>query len=103
MTTKRVLLIGRWVPFHNGHKYLVDSYLASGTPVCIAIRETEEKYNVYQRMQMIRAVYPNDDRVKIIVIPDIIGVAVGRGVGYFISTVPPEIEKISGTKIREGK
>lgn len=100
--SKRILLIGRWCPFHNGHKYLVDSYLNSGAKVCIAIRRTDEKYNHLQRMAMIRAVYPDRDLVEIIVIPDICGVAVGRGVGYFIAKIPEEIEEISATKIRAG-
>lgn len=100
---KSVLLIGRFVPFHNGHKYLVDSYLASGTPVCIAIRDTDEKYSVQQRAEMIRAVYPDFLEVQIAVIPDISQVAVGRGVGYSIARIPEEIEQISATKIREGK
>lgn len=104
--SKRMLLIGRWCPFHNGHKYLVDSYLNSGIPVCIAIRKTEEKYNIYERIQMISAVYKKeiaDGRVTIKIIPDIIGVAVGRDVGYFIARVPEEVEQISGTKIRAGE
>ena len=35
------LFIGRWQPFHLGHKYLVDQELKAGKDVAIAIRDTE--------------------------------------------------------------
>ena len=91
MNEPRILLIGRWSPFHNGHKALVDSFLKIGKKVVIAIRETDEKYPVYLRMTMIRAVYPGDELVKIIVIPDIEGVAIGRDVGYYFVEIFPII------------
>lgn len=77
----------------------------NGKPVCIAIRNTEEKYPVSLRMLMIKAVYEKEienDMVKVIVIPDIEGVAVGRGVGYYLVDVPQNIKRISGTDIRKG-
>jgi hypothetical protein len=103
MSDKRILLIGRWSPFHIGHKTLVDSFLKIGKKVCIAIRETEEKFPVSQRMAMIRAVYCDPEQVKIITIPDIEGVAIGRDVGYYFVEVPEDIKVISGTKIRAGE
>ena len=57
-------------------------------------------------MAMIRSVYEDEiynGMVELIRIPDIIGVAVGRDVGYFYVDLPEEIKKISGTNIREGK
>ena len=99
---KYVLLIGRWAPFHMGHKTIVDSFLKAGKVVCIAIRDSEEKYPVSLRMAMIRAVYPSPEIVKIIVIPDIEGVAIGRDVGYYLVEVPEEIKKVSGTTILAG-
>ncbi|MFH1594014.1 MAG: adenylyl-sulfate kinase [Candidatus Omnitrophota bacterium] len=101
------LFVGRWQPFHNGHKYLVDQALAKGKHVCIAIRDTEisEKnpYTVKQRMEMIWRVY--GDRVKSIVIPDIESINIGRKVGYDVVRVDPpkSIAKISGTNVRAGK
>lgn len=96
------LFIGRFVVFHNGHKAIIDSFVDNGKPVCIAIRDTEEKYPVALRMKMIRSVYPNTNLVKIIQIPDIEQVCIGRGVGYAIVEVPDDIKQISGTKIRSG-
>ena len=104
---RHALFIGRWQPFHNGHKYLIDSALNEGENVCIAIRSTElsEKnpYTVEQRVEMIRRVYGN--KVEIIVIPDIKSINIGRNVGYEVNRIdpPPHIGAVSGTKIRAGE
>jgi adenylylsulfate kinase len=104
---RHALFIGRWQPFHNGHKYIIDNTLAKGENVCIAIRNTEisEKnpYTVAQRLEMIRRVY--GDKVSTIVIPDINSINIGRKVGYDVNRVDPpaDIEKISGTNVRAGK
>ena len=104
---KYYLFIGRWSPFHEGHKYIIDSFVNNGKPVCIAIRDTpkDEKnpYPIEVRKKMIEAVYKDNPNVKVIIIPDIAGVCVGREVGYSIIQVPDEIKFISGTKIRAGK
>jgi len=98
------LFIGRFSPFHNGHKYIIDSFINNGEAVCIAIRESEEKYPVAVRAGMIKAVYINEiikGLVKVIIIPDIKQVCVGRNVGYAVVQVPQEISEISGTEIRD--
>jgi len=101
------LYIGRWQPFHNGHKYIIDQALKQGKHVCVAIRDTEisEKnpYTAEQRQQMIWRVY--GDKVQTIVMPDIESINIGRKVGYAVNRydVPENIAKISGTKVRQGK
>jgi hypothetical protein len=53
---------------------------------------------------MIRSCYKEEIKegmVKVITIPDIETVAVGRDVGYSIIEVPDSIRLISGTKIRQ--
>lgn len=101
------LFIGRWQPFHNGHKYLIDQALSEERHVCIAIRDTEisEKnpFTVEQRIEMIWRVY--GDTVKTIVIPDIESINIGRKVGYDVNRIDPpeEIASISGTNVRAGK
>lgn len=103
---KYALFIGRWQPFHNGHKWLVDQALTKGKKVCIAIRETEisEKnpYTAEQRKEMIKRVY--EDKVKVISFPDIESIHIGRKVGYEVvkEDPPADIMTISGTKVREG-
>lgn len=104
---KYALFIGRWQPFHNGHKYLIDEALAKGQNVCVAIRDTEiseqNPYGAEIRAEMIRRVY--GERVEIIVIPDISSINIGRNVGYDVNVAEPpaEIGKISGTNVRAGK
>lgn len=102
---KYALFIGRWQPFHLGHKYLIDKALEEGKNVAIAVRETEisEKnpYTVEQRIEMIRRIY--GDKVKIFPICDIESINIGRNVGYEIRKieVPEYVKKISGTKNRK--
>jgi len=38
---KYSLFIGRWQPWHNGHKWLIDQRLKEGKNVCIGIRDVE--------------------------------------------------------------
>jgi len=100
------LFIGRWAPFHNGHKYIVDSFVNNNKPVCIAVRDTEldpkNPLSAESRRKLIEKVYENNELVKVITIPDIDTVAVGRGVGYSILEVPKEVSTISATKVRSG-
>lgn len=101
------LFIGRWQPFHNGHKYLIDNALSKGEDVCIAVRNTEiseeNPYTVEQRIEMIQRVY--GDKIKIIIIPDIRSINIGRNVGYDVNRIDPpsNIGKISATNVRAGK
>ncbi len=101
------LFIGRWQPFHDGHKAMIDLVINEGKSVCIVLRDTRKDasnpFSVEERIEMIRKVYPDEDTVKIIVIPDISEVCYGRKVGYGIREIRlgEELETISGTKIRE--
>jgi len=89
------LFIGRFSPFHNGYKYIIDKALKKGKDVCIAIRDTKlsdkDPYTYEQRKKMIDKVYEDkiygfeDDKIKIIKIPDIESVNVGRKAGYDIN------------------
>jgi len=103
---KYCLFIGRWSPFHEGHKYIIDSFVNNGKNVCIAVRDTElddkNPYPAEVRKKMIERVYKDKPNVKVIIIPDIEMVCVGRNVGYGIIKVPDDIKIISGTAIREG-
>ena len=103
---KRALFIGRWQPFHKGHRWLVDQKLKEGIPCTVAIRDIEpdEKnpFTVDETMMMLAEAFDGEN-VKIIKIDDIESVNYGRGVGYdIIEHVPPDdIERISATEIRE--
>lgn len=100
------LFIGRWQPFHEGHRRLIQSVIDEGKPVCVAIRATTvsetNPYTAEQRRAMIARALPT---VHIIVIPDIAEVVYGREVGYGIRELrlDTDTEAISGTKIRQGE
>ena len=99
------MFIGRWQPFHNGHKWLINQKLGEGKPILIAVRDIppDEKnpFTTEQTVEMIQKVYRDQD-VEVVCIPDIESVNWGRGVGYELNEhVPPQnIGFISATGIR---
>ena len=100
------MFVGRWQPFHDGHKWLINQKLKQGKNVLICVRDIEpdenNPWNSHQVQQMIEHVYRHEDKVKVMVIPDIESINYGRGVGYeIIEHKPPkDIKKISATEIR---
>ena len=101
------MFIGRWQPWHSGHRWLIDQRLNEGKNVLICIRDIkpDEKnpFGAWQIMNQIARHYQEEPRVRVMVIPDICSIEFGRGVGYdIIEHIPPtEIGEISATKIRE--
>ena len=103
---KRAMFVGRWQPFHNGHKWLIDQKLDEGTPILICVRDippdTKNPFTTAETIHMLETVY-EDKNVVVMSIPDIESVNYGRGVGYEINEhVPPKnIGFISATQIRK--
>jgi len=101
----KALFVGRWQPFHNGHRWLIEQKLTRGIPVLIAVRDVFPDANnpltTAQTVEILEKMY-DDQPVEIIVIPDIESVNFGRKVGYEINEFapPPEIGIISATEIR---
>jgi cytidyltransferase-like protein len=104
------MFVGRFQPFHGGHRWIVEEILNEGKNVLICIRDikpdeknpftaAEVEMNIKKELWQL----VGDERVKVMVIPDIESVNFGRGVGYdIIEHIPPqEIHDISATKIRE--
>jgi nicotinamide mononucleotide adenylyltransferase len=107
---KYSMYIGRWQPWHQGHRWLIDQRLDDGKNVLICIRDIEpdEKNpwtskEVEANLQIELKDLVEQGRVKIITIPDIESINIGRGVGYdIIEHVPPEkIRDVSATNIRK--
>ena len=96
---KTALFIGRWSPFHNGHKYIIDQAIEAGKQVSIGVRRSEDAWSVGDRIKMIQAVYPD---ATVFPMVDIESVNIGRLVGYDVNRydVPEDIHGISATKIR---
>ena len=104
------LFIGRWQPWHSGHRWLIDQRLKEGKKVWIAIRDVEpnEKQpwtpqEVLMNLSNELADLLEEGSIKITIVPDIESINYGRGVGYeIIEHIPPQnVEEISATKIRE--
>ena len=104
------MFIGRWQPWHDGHRWLIDQRLNEGKNVLICVREvSKDDKNPYNPVEVKENVEKelkdliDSQKVKVIIIPDIESVNYGRGVGYdIIEHVPPsDIGEISATKIRE--
>lgn len=104
------MVVGRFQPFHEGHKWLVQQCLNDGKNVLICIRDIKpDEKNPFSAQEVERNIKNelwtllSDETVKVMIIPDIESVNFGRGVGYdIIEHIPPqEVGEISATKIRE--
>ena len=104
------MFVGRFQPFHGGHRWIVDEILDEGKNSLICIRDIEPddknpytSEEVYNNVSQELSELIGEGRVKVIIIPDIESVNFGRGVGYdIIEHIPPqEVSDISATKIRE--
>ena len=105
------MFIGRFQPWHNGHKWLINQRLKKNKKVCIAvmdIHDEEPENNPYKTSEIILNITNelskeiNKGLIKIISIPPIESINYGRNVGWdIIEHIPPKnVEKISATKIR---
>ena len=112
MDNRYSLFVGRYQPFHNGHRWLIEQRLKLGKKVCIGIMDippTEPEKNPYK----VEEVYENislklkdlidEEKVKLIILPPIESINYGRTVGYDVieHTPPNNIKEISATKIRK--
>ena len=107
---KYSMFIGRWQPWHDGHRWLIEQRINEGKNVLICVREVDKddknpynpnevKINIEKELNELVEL----NKVKVIVIPDIESVNYGRGVGYeIIEHIPPKkVSEISATKIRK--
>ena len=107
---KYSMFIGRWQPWHDGHRWLIDQRLNQNKNVLICTREvSQDDSNPYDPVEVKENIKTelkdliSSNRDKVIIIPDIESVNYGRGVGYdIIEHVPPQkVGKISATEIRK--
>ena len=105
-------MLGRWQPWHDGHTALFKKAIASVGQVCIMIRDvqgwednpfsaTDVADNIIKELQKENFTF-NKDYV-IIVVPNIVNISYGRGVGYTFTEhdLGDDTHKISATKIRK--
>tara|TARA_Y100001949_G_C15973884_1_gene325216 strand:- start:553 stop:891 length:339 start_codon:yes stop_codon:yes gene_type:complete len=107
---KYSMFIGRWQPWHTGHRWLIDQRLNEGKNILICVREvSKDDSNPYDPHVVKKNIEKelndliNAKKVKVIIIPDIESINYGRGVGYeIIEHEPPQdIGEISATEIRK--
>ena len=102
--------LGRWQPWHAGHRALFDRLIQRTGQVCIMIRDCQgwQNSNPFAIDQVKHAIKRDLDplyqgQYEILVVPNITHIGYGRGVGYTIEEekFDESITSISGTKIRE--
>lgn len=117
-----VQMLGRWQPWHNGHTELFKRCYAMTGQVAIMIRQVPEKREANSRVPGqddnpfdIETVIQNisaelfmhgftiDEDYVIMVVPNIVDISYGRGVGYTFTEhdLGNAVHSISATKIRE--
>jgi cytidyltransferase-like protein len=102
------LFLGRFQPFHTGHRLLIEEGMRRLGQACIAVRDTyrvDEKnplpfFAVKQRIEA--ALSDHAGRFVVVSVPNITKVFYGRDVGYDIERIVLDeaVEAISATRLR---
>jgi len=105
-----VQMLGRWQPWHAGHRALFERLIQRTGQVCIMIRDCQgwQNSNPFAIDQVKNAIKRDLDplyqgQYEIIAVPNIVHIGYGRGVGYTIEEekFDESITSISGTAIRK--
>jgi hypothetical protein len=106
-----VQMLGRWQPWHDGHRALFERAIAKTGQVVIQIRDCQgwqgsNPFAIEQVKKFIRRdldpIYQGQYEIQIV--PNIVNITYGRDVGYKIEqeTFDDVVHSISATKIRKG-
>jgi cytidyltransferase-like protein len=102
------LFVGRYQPFHDGHKALIERGLQRVGQVCVAVRDTagvdhSNPFSFeYVRARIEAALRAHEGRFTVISLPNITHVFYGRDVGYVVEKIDLDsaVEQISATELR---
>ena len=102
------LLLGRYQPFHDGHRALVIEGIRRVGQACIAVRDTggTDERNPYSfeqvRLRVEAAMADYRGRFAVMPLPNITQIFYGRDVGYGIERIDldPALQEVSATGIR---
>lgn len=102
------LFVGRYQPFHDGHRRLIEEGLRRVGQVCIAVRDVEGTGSKnpfpfeYVRSRIEHALREHEGRFVVVPVPNISHVFYGRDVGYSVERIEldAQTEAISATQIR---
>jgi adenylylsulfate kinase len=105
-----VQMLGRWQPWHEGHRALFEKLIARTGQVVIQVRDVQgwQGSNPFE-VEKVKAFIKRDldpiyqGQYEIQVVPNIVHIGWGRGVGYTSGeeTFDESITSISATKIRK--
>jgi hypothetical protein len=103
------LFLGRYQPFHDGHKALIIEGLRRVGQVCIAVRDTQGVDNnnpfgfEYVRSRIEHGLREFEGRFVVVPVPNITNVFYGRDVGYVVERIELDsaVEAISATETRK--
>jgi DNA polymerase III delta prime subunit len=108
--SETVQMLGRWQPWHDGHRALFDRAIAKTGQVVIQIRDCQgwQGSNPFE-IEKVKAFIRRDldplyqGQYEIQVVPNIVNITYGRDVGYKIEqeTFDDSTHNISATKIRK--
>jgi hypothetical protein len=103
------LLMGRFQPFHDGHRRLIESAIVRLGQACIAVRDTHgiddqnplSFFDVKSRIEA--GLRDHAGRFVVIAVPNVTHIFYGRDVGYAIERIDLDAstEAISATAIRD--
>jgi hypothetical protein len=105
-----VQMLGRWQPWHEGHRALFERLLAKTGQVVIQVRDVQgwQDSNPFNFFDVVRFIKRDLDplyqgQYSIMLVPNIIHIGWGRGVGYSAGeeTFDEATTDISATKIRK--
>ena len=105
-----VQMLGRWQPWHKGHRALFERALSKTGQVSIMIRDCQgwNNSNPFSFNQICNFIKKDLDplyqgQYNIILVPNIVNITYGRDVGYKIEQehFDDDIHNISATKIRK--
>jgi len=102
------LFIGRFQPFHEGHRALIVEGLRRVGQVCVAVRDTHDidDKNPYDfenvKVRIEHALRAFEGRFTVVLLPNITHVFYGRDVGYVLDRIELDkpTEEISATELR---
>jgi hypothetical protein len=102
-TRPTALFVGRYQPFHEGHKKLIAAGIDKYGQACVAVRNTSPAFPfeaVKARIEAGLAEYRG--KFTVIPMPNIAAVCYGRSVGYKIEEIrlDEDTQNISATKLR---
>ena len=103
-----VQMLGRWQPWHKGHRALFERAIAKTGQVAIMVRNCNDEKNPFSFSDVEERIRRDLDseynnRYIVCLVPNIVNITYGRDVGYKIEqeTFDESISSISATKIRK--